>query len=70
MLATTHPFEDSRDYVQSLARGLAVLRAFDGEHATLSVAGIAARARMSRAAARRLILTLEHLGYVRATGRD
>jgi IclR family pca regulon transcriptional regulator len=70
MLATTRPFEDSRDYVQSLARGLAVLRAFDGEHATLSVAGIAARAHMSRAAARRLILTLEHLGYVRAAGRD
>jgi IclR family pca regulon transcriptional regulator len=70
MLATTPSFEDSRDYVQSLARGLAVLRAFDGEHATLSIAGIAARARMSRAAARRLILTLEHLGYVRAAGRD
>ena len=63
-------FDKSRDFVQSLARGLAVLRAFDGEHATLNVAGIATRARMSRAAARRLVLTLEHLGYVRASGRD
>ena len=69
-MGRTPAFEKSRDFVQSLARGLAVLRAFDGEHAALNIAGIAARARMSRAAARRLILTLEHLGYVRASGRD
>ncbi len=69
-MSRTPSFEKSRDFVQSLARGLAVLRAFDGEHATLNIAGIATRARMSRAAARRLILTLEHLGYVRASGRD
>lgn len=69
-VATTRDFEDSRDYVQSLARGLAVLRAFDGEHVKLSVAGIAARARLSRAAARRLLLTLQHLGYVRSAGRN
>ena len=63
-------FESTRDYVQSLARGLAVLRAFDGTPPALSVAAIAARTGLSRAAARRLVLTLAHLGYVRATGRD
>lgn len=63
-------FEDSRDYVQSLARGLSVLRAFDGSHPRLGLADIAARTGMSRAAARRLVLTLQHLGYVRASGRD
>ncbi|KGQ20089.1 Transcriptional regulator, IclR family [Lysobacter dokdonensis DS-58] len=63
-------FEDSRDYVQSLARGLAVLRAFDAEHTRLSLAEIAHRASTSRAAARRLIMTLEHLGYVRLSGRE
>lgn len=63
-------FDDSRDYVQSLARGLAVLRTFDAEHATMSLAGIATRAGLSRAVARRLVLTLEHLGYVRALGRE
>ena len=63
-------FEDSRDYVQSLARGLAVLRAFDGDHATLTLAAIAARTGLSRAAARRLVLTLQHLGYVRTLGRE
>ncbi|HVN43216.1 MAG TPA: IclR family transcriptional regulator C-terminal domain-containing protein [Steroidobacteraceae bacterium] len=63
-------FEHSRDYVQSLARGLAVLTAFDAEHPSLGLAAIAARTGLSRAAARRLVLTLEHLGYVRAVGRE
>lgn len=63
-------FEQSRDYVQSLARGLAVLAAFDVEHPTLGLAGIASRTGLSRAAVRRLMLTLAHLGYVRAVGRE
>jgi IclR family pca regulon transcriptional regulator len=63
-------FEQSRDYVQSLARGLAVLAAFDADHPSLGLAAIAARTQVSRAAARRLVLTLEHLGYVRAVGRE
>ena len=63
-------FEQSRDYVQSLARGLAVLATFDSAHPTLGLAGIAARTGLSRAAARRLVLTLQHLGYVRAVGRE
>lgn len=64
------PFEDSRDYVQSLARGLAVLRTFDADHARLSLADIASRTQLSRAAARRLVMTLQHLGYVRSAGRE
>jgi IclR family pca regulon transcriptional regulator len=63
-------FEQSRDYVQSLARGLSVLAAFDAEHPTLGLADIAARTGLSRAAVRRLMLTLQHLGYVRALGRE
>jgi IclR family pca regulon transcriptional regulator len=62
-------FEDSRDYVQSLARGLAVMRVFDAEHTQLSLAEIAHRSKLSRAVARRLVLTLHHLGYMRAHGR-
>lgn len=63
-------FEQSRDYVQSLARGLAVLAAFDARHPTLGLAEIAARTGLSRAAVRRLMLTLQHLGYVRPHGRE
>jgi IclR family pca regulon transcriptional regulator len=65
----TTRFEDSRDYVQSMARGLSVLSAFDRDHFRLTLGEIASRAGLSRAAARRLILTLLHLGYVREVGR-
>ena len=68
--AAPEGFEQSRDYVQSLARGLGVLAAFDAQHPTLGLAGIAGRTNLSRAAARRLVLTLQHLGYVRALGRE
>ena len=40
-----------------------------GNTPSLSLAGIAARTGLSRAAARRLVLTLEHLGYVKSQGR-
>jgi IclR family pca regulon transcriptional regulator len=63
-------FQSSPDYVQSLARGLAVLRTFDRDLPRMSLAAVAARSGLSRAAARRLVLTLQHLGYVRADGRD
>ena len=54
----------SPDFVQSLARGLAVIRAFDEDHAELSLSDIARRADISRAAARRFLRTLATLGYV------
>ena len=54
----------STDFVQSLARGLAVIRTFDGEPADLSLAEVARRADIPRAAARRFLRTLEQLGYV------
>lgn len=54
------------EYVQSLERGLAVLRTFDGGLASQTPAEVARRAGLPRATARRLLLTLEQLGYVRA----
>lgn len=63
-------FEDSPDYVQSLARGLSVLRAFDRTHARLTLSAVAVRTGLTRAVARRNLLTLQHLGYVGADGRD
>jgi IclR family pca regulon transcriptional regulator len=53
----------SGDFVQSLARGLAVIRAFDAENPALTLSDVARRAGVSRAAARRLLLTLVELGY-------
>lgn len=67
-MSTTGP-GDSADFVQSLARGLAVIRAFDAEHAELSLSDTARRAGIPPAAARRFLRTLEALGYVRSDGR-
>jgi IclR family pca regulon transcriptional regulator len=57
------------DFVQSLERGLSVIRAFDGTHAELTLSEVAATTGVTRAAARRFLLTLTELGYVRAEGR-
>jgi IclR family transcriptional regulator, pca regulon regulatory protein len=57
----------SADFVQSLERGLAVIRAFDGERRALGLSDVARATGLSRAAARRFLLTLVALGYVRQT---
>jgi len=54
------------DFVESLARGLDVLRAFDAQHRTMSLAEVAAATGLARPTARRLLLTLEELGFVRS----
>ncbi|MET0827949.1 MAG: IclR family transcriptional regulator C-terminal domain-containing protein [Microbacterium sp.] len=56
-------------FVQSLARGLSVIRAFDAEHSELTLSDVARRAGITRAAARRFLLTLESLGYVASDAR-
>jgi len=66
----TEPGEDNRqEFVQSLARGLAVIRAFSAKHPALTLSDVAHSAGLSRAAARRFLLTLESLGYVGSSGR-
>jgi IclR family pca regulon transcriptional regulator len=55
------------DFVESLARGLDVLRAFDEHHREMSLAEVATATGLARPTARRLLLTLEELGYVRST---
>lgn len=54
------------EFVQSLERGLAVIRAFDGERRELRLSEVAERTGLTRAAARRFLLTLAELGYVEA----
>ena len=56
------------DFIQSLERGLSVIRAFDADHAKLSLSEVAVRTGLSRAAARRFLHTLVNLGYTRAEG--
>ena len=56
--------EQDGDFVQSLDRGLSVIRAFDADHANLSLSEVAAATGLSRATARRFLHTLVHLGYM------
>ena len=56
-------------HVRSLERGLAVIRAFDALHSELTLSEVARICDLPRAAARRFLLTLMDLGYVRTNGR-
>lgn len=59
-----------RDYVSALASGLEVLQAFDAEHPRMTLSEVAARTDMDRAKARRFLLTLHALGFVKRSGRQ
>lgn len=54
------------DFVEALARGLEVLKCFGPMAMALTVSDVAARTDLARPTARRLLLTLEQLGYVRS----
>jgi IclR family pca regulon transcriptional regulator len=57
-----------RDVIQSIERGFAVLLAFDADLPTPNLAELAARTGLSRPAVRRILITLQKLGYVAAHG--
>ena len=58
------------DFVQSLDRGLAVIRAFGPDREKLSLSEVSRETGLTRAATRRFLLTLVKLGYVRNDGRE
>jgi IclR family pca regulon transcriptional regulator len=55
------------DFIEALARGLDVIRSFKPHRPTMSLSEVAAAAGLARPTARRILLTLEELGYVRAS---
>lgn len=57
-------------YVQSFARGLQVIRSFSAQAPQQTLSEVAQRTGLTRAGARRILLTLEGLGYVRSNGRQ
>jgi IclR family pca regulon transcriptional regulator len=63
--------EGTRDgeFVQSLERGLAVIKAFDEDNPELTLSEVARSTGLTRAAARRFLHTLVQLGYMRTDGR-
>ena len=54
------------DFVEALARGLDILSGFDAGHRRMSLTDVATAADLARPTARRLLLTLQELGYVRS----
>jgi len=60
---------DDRDFVTALASGLEVILAFDDTTPRMTLSEVAAKTDMNRARARRFLLTLHALGYVRKQHR-
>jgi IclR family transcriptional regulator, pca regulon regulatory protein len=58
-----------REFVAPVAHGLSVLKSFDRDHYEMTLSEVSERTGMTRAGARRYLLTLAHLGYVEQTGR-
>jgi IclR family pca regulon transcriptional regulator len=58
-----------RDFVGSVQHALDVLKAFDRDHFQMTLSTVSERTGMTRAGARRYLLTLEHLGYLRKDDR-
>ncbi|WOX07222.1 IclR family transcriptional regulator domain-containing protein [Microbulbifer pacificus] len=68
-MSSPEDFNQSADYVQSLHRGLEVIRAFNSERPAMTLSELAECTGLSRAVVRRLLLTLQYLGYVTSRGR-
>lgn len=60
---------DENDWIAGAAKALAIIEAFDEDHQRMNATQVAARAAMSRTAARRYLLTLSSLGYAETDGR-
>jgi IclR family transcriptional regulator, pca regulon regulatory protein len=58
--------ETGPDFVEALARGLDVIKAFRPGRPTMTLSEVAAEAGLARPTARRFLITLQDLGYVRA----
>jgi len=58
-----------KERVQSLVRGLAVIQAFGQDRQSMTLTEVAGATNMTRAAARRFLLTLEDLGFVASDGK-
>ena len=57
------------DWIEGMARGMAVLESFDTERQRLNATLTAQRTGLTRATARRHLLTLAHLGYLETDGQ-
>jgi len=58
-----------RDWIAGLEKGIRIIEAFNDAHPRLTASTAARRTGITRSAARRYLLTLQHLGYVESDGQ-
>jgi IclR family pca regulon transcriptional regulator len=61
--------QESGDFVASFARGLSVIRSFGADHRRQTLSDVADRTGLTRATARRFLITLSELGLARSDGK-
>lgn len=66
---TVEPKHPSSRFVQAFAKGLSVIRVFGPGTGSMTLSQVAERSGLPRAGARRLLLTLQELGYVAFDGK-
>lgn len=60
---------NGRDIIQSIEKGLGIVHCFSAQRPTLTLVEVSRLTGQSRASVRRMLLTLQALGYVAADGR-
>jgi len=60
---------NKRDWIAGLEKGLSIIEGFDDANPRLTASQAGARCGLTRTAARRYLLTLQHLGYVATDGK-
>jgi IclR family pca regulon transcriptional regulator len=60
--------ENSKAFIRAFARGLLVMKSFDAQTPSQTISGVATKTGLDRAGARRILHTLDTLGYVRCEG--
>ena len=63
------PGLDKKDWIAGLEKGLSIIETFDDAHPRMTASQAGERCGMTRTAARRYLLTLQHLGYVATDGK-
>ena len=61
--------DEDRDFIEAIARGFTVIKAFDPHRPVMSLSEIAVATELTRPTVRRILLTLDALGYVRAADK-
>lgn len=60
---------DRRDWIAGLERGVGIIESFNDAHPRMTASEVGQRTGMTRTAARRYLLTLQHMGYVAGDGK-